>query len=348
MKRNKQDCSPQRRDGSAGLDRRALLTSAGAVAVALIAWPLVRRLGQSLQPAFLARNQQYDGPLEQTIRDGLKAVGFDPRQVHGRRVLLKPNLVEPTRESPHMTTHPAVVLAAAEVFRRWDAHVAVGEAPGHVRDTEMALVESGLAEPLAAERLEFLDLNYSETCGVRNAGRLSSIQEFSFPREVVEADLIVSMPKLKTHHWVGFTASMKNLYGTLPGLVYGWPKNVLHYAGIPKTVVDINASLPRTIGIVDAILCMEGDGPIMGTPKPMGIVAVGLNPTALDATLARIAGFDPWKVPYLRLASRKLGPIGDRHITQRGERWEELVNPFAVLDVPRLQEMRAGRGPGTR
>jgi uncharacterized protein (DUF362 family) len=87
---------------------------------------------------------------------------------------------------------------------------------------------------------------------------------------VVEADLIVSLPKMKTHHWVGVTASMKNLYGTIPGIKYGWPKNVLHHAGIPETVFDINASLPKSIAIIDGIDCMEGDGPIMGTLKQWG------------------------------------------------------------------------------
>ena len=75
------------------------------------------------------------------------------------------------------------------------------------------------------------------------------------------------MPKMKTHHWIGVTASMKNLYGTLPGLIYGWPKNVLHYAGVPETVVDINASLPPRIAIVDGIVCMEGDGPLLGQER---------------------------------------------------------------------------------
>ena len=161
-----------------------------------------------------------------------------------------------------------------------------------------------------------------------------------FPAAVVEADLIVSMPKLKTHHWMGLTAAMKNLYGTLPGLIYGWPKNVLHYAGIPQTVVDINASLPPRIAIVDGIVCMEGDGPILGTPKPMGLLAIGLNPTAVDATLARITGFDPYKVPYLELAEGRLGPISPRAIPQRGERWQELASPFSFVDVPHLREMR--------
>jgi uncharacterized protein (DUF362 family) len=188
---------------------------------------------------FLARGQRYDGPLEQTIADGLIATGVEPAALRGRKVLLKPNLVEPSRLAPHVTTHPAMIVAAAEVFRRWGAEVAVGEAPGHLRDTELALVESGLAEVLEAADLPFRDLNYEDSIWTKNLGRTSKLAGFYFPRSVAEADLIVSMPKLKTHHWVGLTVSLKNMYGVLPGLEYGWPKNVLHQAGIPETVCDI-------------------------------------------------------------------------------------------------------------
>jgi uncharacterized protein (DUF362 family) len=323
-------------------NRRAWLLGAGATAVGLAGAGLAHRWLRRPAPVFIARNQRYTGPLAQTIREGLLSVGFEPARVRGRRVLLKPNLVEPSRDAPHVVTHPAVVLAAVEVFRAWGADVAVGEAPGHVRDTEQALVESGLGEALRSDRVEFIDLNYAEVQRVPNRGRLSELKEFQFPTAVATADLIVSMPKLKSHHWVGITASMKNLYGTLPGLAYGWPKNVLHFAGIPQTVVDINASLPERIAIVDGILCMEGDGPIMGTPKPMGILAVGTNPTALDATLARIIGLDPTRVPYLDLAAGRLGPIDPGRIPQRGEPWEELVDPFEILDEPHLNVMRPG------
>ena len=116
-----------------------------------------------------------------------------------------------------MTTNPSMVRAAAAVFRGWGASVAVGEGPGHVRDTELALLESGMGEALDAAELTFADLNYEEVRFVRNAGNASKLDGFYFPRSVVEADLIVSMPKLKTHHWVGVTASMKNLYGVIPG-----------------------------------------------------------------------------------------------------------------------------------
>jgi len=322
-------------------NRRAWLLGAGATAVGLAGAGLANRYLRRPAPVFVARNQKYSGRLAYTIREGFKAVGFEPARIRGRRVLLKPNLVEPSREAPHITTHPAVVLAAAEVFLDWGAEVQVGEAPGHVRDTEQALVESGMGEALRSERLKFVDLNYSEVRHLPNRGRASSLDGFYFPEAVAAADLIVSIPKLKAHHWVGVTASMKNLYGTLPGLVYGWPKNVLHFNGIPQTVVDINASLPERIAIVDGILCMEGDGPIMGTPKPLGLLAVGTNPTAVDATLARIIGLEPAKVPYLELAAGRLGPLDPAHIPQRGEPFETLIDPFRILDEPHLQEMRA-------
>ncbi|MEX0711723.1 MAG: DUF362 domain-containing protein [Pirellulales bacterium] len=322
-------------------DRRAVLIGSGAAALGLLGYPLLRSALADRAAVFIARRQRYDGPLEETIRAGLLASGIDPAGLRGRRVLIKPNLVEPSRLVAHMTTHPAMVLAAAEVFRRWGASVEVGEAPGHVRDSESALGESGLGEAIESAGLPFADLNYEEVAWVPNGGRASPLAGFYFPRQVVEADLIVSMPKLKTHHWVGLTAALKNMYGVIPGIKYGWPKNVLHHAGIPHTVFDINASLPKTIAIVDGILCMEGDGPIMGSPKPMGLVIVGANPTAVDATCARIIGLAPEQVSYLRLSEDRLGPLADRYITQRGERWQDVASPFSMLDRPHLRRLQA-------
>lgn len=335
------DASPEATNKPPTLRRRTLIVGAGALAASAAALPGRRELFARPAPVFLARGQRYDGPLEQTIRDGLLAAGMDPVGLRGRKVLLKPNLVEPSRQSPHVTTHPAMVAAAAEVFRSWGAEVAVGEAPGHVRDSEMAIIESGLGEALDAAGLEFRDLNYEQPVWTKNAGKKSKLDGFWFPQSVAEADLIVSMPKLKTHHWVGMTASLKNMYGVLPGIQYGWPKNVLHHAGIPETVYDINASLGKTIAIVDGILCMEGDGPIMGTPKPLGLVAIGANPTAVDATCARIIGIEPKRISYLKLGAGRLGPIQERLIVERGESWRELVSPFKLLDKPHLAALRA-------
>src|SRR5436190_10798465 len=128
----------------ARISRRALLAGAGLVAAGIVGTQAVRQWLKQRASVFVAKNQTYGGMLVQTIRDGLIASGIDSATLEGKKVLLKPNMVEPSRESPHMTTHPAIILAAAEVFRSWGASVTVGEAPGHVRDTDMALSESGV------------------------------------------------------------------------------------------------------------------------------------------------------------------------------------------------------------
>jgi uncharacterized protein (DUF362 family) len=322
------------------VSRRALLAGGGLAAAGLIGFPLLKQMQREKTPVFIARNQRYDGPLAKTIRDGLLAVGLDSATLRGKRVLLKPNLVEPTKVAPHITTHPAVVLAAVEVFRAWGAEVKVGEAPGHVRDTEMALWNSGFREALDDADVEFADLNYEEVRFVKNVGQASDLPGIFFPKSICEADLVVSMPKMKTHHWAGYTASMKNLYGILPGIKYGWPKNVLHFAGIPETVFDINATVGKTIAIVDGITGMEGDGPIMGSPKHMGTLVIGGNVAAVDATVGRLMCIDPKQVEYLQLATDRVGPIAERHIEQRGEAWQPLATPFEILDAPHLQKFR--------
>ncbi|HEY6563045.1 MAG TPA: DUF362 domain-containing protein, partial [Pirellulaceae bacterium] len=310
----------------------------GAAAATCYTWS---RFRPPREPVFIAKHQRYDRDLTSAIREGLAAVGFSPSAFQGKSVLLKPNLVEPARDRPQMTTHPAVVMAAAEYFLSAGATVAVGEAPGHVRDTGWALAESGLGPALRELKLRFADLNYESVRWFPNQGGCSKLRGIYFPQSVAEADWVVSMPKLKTHHWVGVTASMKNLYGVLPGIKYGWPKNVLHHAGIPETVVDIGATLPRTLAIVDAVDCMEGDGPILGSLKHMGLLLVGRSLPAVDATAARIMGLVPERVSYLRLAAERDEAVAERHIEQRGEPWRDVARDFTILDVPHLRQLQA-------
>ena len=85
----------------------------------------------------------------------------------------------------------------------------------------------------------------------------------------------------------------------MPGSYYGWPKNVLHWAGINETILDINSNFQSSLAIVDGIVGMEGDGPIMGNPIKASTLVVGRNLPAVDATCARIMGLRPEKVPYL-------------------------------------------------
>ena len=84
---------------------------------------------------------------------------------------------------------------------------------------------------------------------------------------------------------------------------------------------------------------MEGDGPIMGSCKSMGLVLVGDNLPAVDATMARIMGLEPSRISYLKPADRKLGPVQQSYIEQRGEPWESVASPFQLLDKPHLQQL---------
>jgi uncharacterized protein (DUF362 family) len=157
------------------------------------------------------------------------------------------------------------------------------------------------------------------------------------PNTVLECDLLVSMPKMKTHHWVGATLSMKNLFGLVPGGVYGWPKNVLHWAGIGETIADLHTLFPRTFSIVDGIVGMEGNGPIQGTPRPMGVVVAGADPVAVDATCCRIMHIDPRRVSYLTLAAGE-AQLREDFIPQAGEKIASVSSAFALL--PSLESLR--------
>ena len=314
--------------------RRAFLTGAGGIVSAGLAANLFRRWDESSlrAPVVIARAASYDVDLEATIRSGLRELGIGPWWAKGRSILLKPNLVEPCIDEPQINTHPAVVRAAAEVFRGWGAReVLVAEGPGHCRDAQSVLEQSGLGAVLAESRLEFFDLNHDDIVMVPNRFRQTNLTQLALPTLLKRADLVVSMPKMKTHHWAGVTLSMKNLFGVMPGIYYGWPKNVLHYAGIGRSIVDITAAVKPDLAIIDGIIGMEGDGPIMGTPKHAGVLVMGTNLPAVDATGARLMGIDPARLEYLAAASGRLGPIAERHIEQRGEPIAGLAQPFRLL-----------------
>ena len=272
---------------------------------------------------FVARADSYDDDLETRVRDGLTALGLGRAQVVGKSVMLKPNLVEPSREAPQVNTHPAVVRAVAEVFRRWEAReVFVAEGQGHCRDSELVLEQSGLGPVLDAEKIEFVDLNHDEVFLVPNRLGFTKLAQLALPATLRRADLIVSLPKLKTHHWAGVTLAMKNLFGVMPGVFYGWPKNVLHHAGIPGSILDINAAVRPHLAIVDGIIGMEGDGPIMGTPRHAGVLVMGTNLPAVDATGGAADGDQPLagRLPRLGLRPPRPDLRAAHHPARRADR----------------------------
>jgi uncharacterized protein (DUF362 family) len=316
------------------LTRRAFL---GTAAVSLLAAAACRRAPYDARdfhvldrsPVTLLPADSYRVDFAALIGRGLSDLGID---VRGRRVFLKPNMVE-YEPGTAINTDPMVIIGAAVAFRRAGAaSVVVGEGPGHRRDTEYLLTSTGLYDHLKDEQIRFVDLNQDDVREVRLRSRFTGLHSLALPVELLSSDFIVSMPKLKTHHWAGMTGSMKNFFGAVPGAVYGWPKNILHVHGIEASILDLNATIQPHLAILDAVTAMEGDGPIMGVPRHVGFVGMSRDLVSLDATAARVIGLDPVRLPYLAEAGRFLGNLDTSRIEQRGETVARFATTFDIVD----------------
>jgi uncharacterized protein (DUF362 family) len=226
-----------------------------------------------------------------------------------------------------------VIGATIEAFLKLGAkEVLVGEGPGHRRDTDGLLVASGLFPYLRETQTAFVDLNLDNISRLSLKSSFMGIGSLYFAESVLNADILVSMPKLKTHHWAGMTLAMKNLFGIIPGVKYGWPKNFLHWHGINESILDINSTVRPHFVIVDGIVGMEGNGPIQGKPKHVGVLVFGNDPVSVDATCTRIVGLNPEKIDYLQKAEEALGNLQIARIEQIGESIGNVRTPFEVIE----------------
>jgi uncharacterized protein (DUF362 family) len=231
-----------------------------------------------------------------------------------------------------INTHPVLIASVVDaLYRLGAAAVIVADGPGHVRDTDLLLFESGLQAQLdSVGRAKFVDLNFDSVARVEPKTGLTQFEEIWLPTTILSADVVISMPKIKTHHWSGVTLSLKNLFGIVPGSIYGWPKNVLHWEGIDNSIVELAAAVPVHFVIADGIEAMEGNGPLHGPMKHLGCLVFADEPVAADATCCRLMGIDPARVPHLRVAS-PLGNLDTVRIEQRAEQIEGMRQPFELL-----------------
>ena len=328
------------------VDRRTFLAgslglAAGAAATTLLEKPKYRVIRkQPRSRVAILRAESYSHTLEQVLRFGLDLFQLD---VRGKTVLLKPNLVDYIPGN-HINTHPFLVSAAVECFRRLGANsVLIGEGPGHQRDTELVLLESGFTDELRQLKVPFIDLNRDELAVTRVLATYTGVKRLWLPRTVLEADFVVSMPKVKTHHWSGVTLSMKNMFGVVPGAKYGWPKNILHWKGIQESILDVCATVPVHFVIADVIVAMEGNGPLNGHPRPLNRIVLADDPVAADATCARLMGLDPTRITHIRIGAQFLGNVSTERIDQVAEAVCAPASPFEV--VPEFQHLRVIGSP---
>ena len=278
----------------------------------------------------IAKATRYDSPIAEILQ-----TQFEHFRQHvpvaGKKIVLKPNLVEFSRGKV-INTDPRFVDGVIEFFKREGAaEVVVAEGPGHWRNVQYLVNASGLGDVLRKHGVRFVDINHDEPVKTLNLGRTTGLEYLYLSRTVLDADVFVSLPKLKTHHWAGATLSLKNLFGSLPGICYGWPKNELHWRGIPNSIVDIALTHMPHLAIVDGIVGMEGDGPLAGTAKPVGAIVMGLDLLAVDATCCRLMKMPPERLPTLRLAEQKrVGNLKEDAIPQLGESIASLAQEFEM------------------
>ncbi|MBI3471685.1 MAG: DUF362 domain-containing protein [Candidatus Solibacter usitatus] len=302
------------------MNRRQFLCAAGAGAIHA---GCGRQREKS--PVAILKAASYSAGLAGQLRRGAELLNLEAK---GKRVLLKPNLVE-FDSSTAINTHVSLIAAAVELFRHLGAaQIRIGEGPGHRRDTLYLAEEAGYRKEVERFDSLFVDLNRDD---VSAAGPFGDTAQIYLPHAALEADLVVSLAKMKTHHWACATLSMKNYFGLVPGAVYGWPKNHLHQIGIDRSIAELHRLFPRSLAIVDGVVGMEGNGPIQGTPKAAGVVVMGADLVAVDATCCRIMGIDPRHLGYLKLSAGRGNLDADR-IEQRGEPIGSVHTPFALLD----------------
>jgi len=202
------------------ITRREALASGAAAAAGI---SLARYSGAGRAPSvpkapvsdvLIARAPAYTMDVYDTVYRMVDAHRLD---VRGKKIVLKPNLVE---FDPHtaINTHPVVVHAAYEAFRKLGAaEVRIAEGPGHRRATLDLADAAGYFETVPAFERTFTDLNLDNVAKRAIPRPVSTLRSLYLPHTVLDCDLLVSLPKLKTHHWAGATLAMKNLFGLVPG-----------------------------------------------------------------------------------------------------------------------------------
>lgn len=315
------------------LDRRRFVgCAAGTVTTTALAsewvWPK-HSISYRKPRSFVAvlEADEYSENIEELLFDGLRLFHLN---VSNKSVLLKPNLVEDL-PGP-VNTNSVLVGAAARCFLRLGASgVVIGEGPGHQRDTELVVEATDLRQHLNKRKIQFVDLNRDELKKVKLKASYSGLGALWLPRTVLASDLVVSMPKIKTHHWAGVTLSLKNMFGIVPGMKYGWPKNILHWHGIHESILDICATVPIHFVIADGIQAMEGDGPLLGVERSLNRIVLSDDPVAADATCARLMGLAPERIPHVAEGARFLGNLAPDRIVMLAESIPVSTTPFSVL-----------------
>lgn len=223
--------------------------------------------------------------------------------VRGKRVLLKPNVCAPVAWETGAVTNPLVVKAVAEwMFEKGASKVDVGEDPIIGVDLSKAYELSGLAEVLREMGIGLLHLA-SEGAVRVEVSQGEVLKNIEVSSLLNRYDLWVSVPVMKTHILTTVTLGLKNTKGVLPAK----SKRKMHFIGLDQAIADLYTAVKPDLVVLDATLCMEGSGPVNGTPKEVGLVLASRDPLPLDVVASWAMGFEPENVAHIVYAAKHAG-----------------------------------------
>ncbi len=247
----------------------------------------------------------------------------------GSKILLKPNLLSGKPEKKAVNTHPLIVESLAGIFLDAGCEVYVGDSPGY-ESTEKALAKSGIMEVIRKLGLEVAP--FCKRVAKTNAG-ISPYREFVLAEDPLDYDLIINLPKLKTHVMMGLTAGVKNTFGFIPSL----EKAKWHLrCGRDKSLfasllIDIHRAVQPALTIVDGIVAMDGDGPSHGRVRPLGLIALSRDALCLDRFLERTLSI-PFMLPVSSVAAER-GLLKEPEIVDLGAPAVSDFRMPAAMDI---------------
>lgn len=246
----------------------------------------------------------------------------------GQRVLLKVNLLSRALPERAVTTHPEFVRAVIRQVRAAGGEVTVGDSPGGPNTPggiKHVWEDSGIGAVCTEEGVPLV--LFDDDCVRASAEGGALYQTFTLGRAVTETDVLITLPKFKTHGFMMFTGAVKNLFGCIPGL-----EKAQYHLKVPDRddfggmLVDLMLACKPKLALMDAIVGMEGDGPAGGTPRQVGAVLASADSLALDVIASSMAGLDPLEVYTTKAASRRgIGPACADEVEVVGTPWRELA-----------------------
>lgn len=265
--------------------------------------------------------------IEKKLREGFELLGGDAylRKLipANSKVLLKPNFLSVIEKGSPVITHYAMFEAVVRIVKEYTNDIAFGDSPGS-EDTRKAAEKSGLMEVAERYGVRFADFNDEVHVELENP---LMYKFWNVARAAYEADVVITLPKLKTHAMMYYTGAVKNQFGCVPGNKKAeWHTKLPDAAIFSKMLFDLNSVVKTSFAILDGIVAMEGNGPRNGTPKKMNTIIMGESLTAVDSTAVRLIGYDNvLTVPFLKAAQEtKWGTVLPEEIEILGEKLEDM------------------------